>query len=99
MNEVVIVITDHAYKRAKERLKWKKAALDRMAEKAYQDGLTHKDVKGRIKAYLNDVYQKNKRINNIRVHGENIFLFTGSKLLTIYRLPNDLSSSAQKCKK
>ena len=99
MNEINVVVTEHAYTRAKERLKWKKATLDRMADKAYKEGLSHKEANGRIKHYLNGIYYNDTRLNNIRVHGENVFLFNGSRLVTIYRLPNDLSASAQKCKK
>jgi hypothetical protein len=99
VKEINIVITEHAYNRAKERLKWKKATLDRMAYKAYKEGLSHKEVNGRIKNYLEDIYRADTKLNNMRVYGENIFIFTGSRLITIYRLPNDLSLSAQKCKK
>ena len=44
----VVHITDHAYERAKERLSWKTSVLEKMAEKAYNDGICHKDTKGSL---------------------------------------------------
>lgn len=43
-----VLITEHAYERAKERLKWKSKVLDKMAEKAFLEGIKHKDTKGSL---------------------------------------------------
>lgn len=36
-----IRITDHAYDRMKERLGWNRKAGERMAQKAFEQGVTH----------------------------------------------------------
>ena len=85
-----MIITEHAYKRAKERLKWKNSVLDKMAEIALKEGLRHKDTKGTLRKYIDKLWLKYKNCNNIRIYGENIYIFPGSTLVTIYRLDNKL---------
>lgn len=51
-----IIITNHAYERAKERLKWNSKVLDKMSEKAFYSGLKHKDVKGSLMRYLTKLW-------------------------------------------
>lgn len=90
-NDVVlnnVIITKHAYERAKERLRWKHKVLDKMAEKAYLDGIKHKDTKGSLMKYLTKLWFKYKHCNNVRIYGENIYFFSDNVLITIYQLPN-----------
>ena len=44
----MIIITEHAYDRANERLSWSKKILDKMALKAYKQGKKHKETKGHL---------------------------------------------------
>jgi len=85
-----IVITEHGYERAKERLNWKPKVLDKMAEKAFMEGIKHKDTKGSLHKYVTKTWFKYRNINNIRIYGENIFFFRDNMLITLYQLPNDL---------
>jgi hypothetical protein len=48
----MIEISEHAYQRGKERLGLSRKAFARLAERAYLDGMTHKDVHGRLHKYL-----------------------------------------------
>lgn len=82
--------SSHAYDRAKERLGWKSSVLERMMEKAFEEGLRHKDTKGRLRRYLDKMYLKYKSGNNMRIYGENLFIFENATLITIYRLDNGL---------
>lgn len=81
-----ITITEHAYKRAKERLSLNKKAFERLALKAYETGIKHSDTKGKLNKYLTSLYMTYKSANNIRVYGENVFLFCSHALVTIYQL-------------
>jgi hypothetical protein len=85
-----IVITEHAEKRAKERLSWNKSALQRMAQTAYKDGKGHSYYTGRMRKYLNSVYLSYKKANNIKIHGEVLYLFNGNTLITLYQIPKKL---------
>lgn len=81
-----IHITDHAYQRAKERLSWGKETIERMAKKAYFEGIRHKDTKGKLNKYITSLWSERKTANNIRIYGENIYLFSRNVLLTVYHL-------------
>ena len=83
-------ITQHAYKRAKERLSWKGSVLDKMSRRALHHGKQHSDTVGRLNKYITKLFFDHKKANNIRIYGENAFLFHGSTLLTLYRIPTHL---------
>ncbi len=87
---MVVHVTDHAYKRAKERFNWSPATIEKMAQKAYDSGLKHKDTKGVLNKYLTSVWAKNKTANNISIHGEVIYIFCFERLITVYHIPSEL---------
>ncbi|MGV6830291.1 MAG: hypothetical protein ACWA5P_01855 [bacterium] len=91
-----MIITTHAYGRAKERLSWKKPTLERMAERALLNGKTHAQSRGRLKKYIDKLWFKNKTANNIKIYGQNLYIFHGSTLITLYRLPNNLITKNRK---
>lgn len=84
-------ITKHAYKRAKKRLRWSKETLNKMAATSLEKGLSHSDCKGRLNRYVTRIWNKNKNANNIKIYGENIFIFRDLILITIYRVPNNIA--------
>lgn len=87
-----MVITNHAYERAKERLGWTQKVLDKMSSKALSEGIKHSDTKGRLNKYITATYFSYKSANNIRIYGENVYLFDKDVLITIYQLPNNLKT-------
>lgn len=44
----MVNVTKHAYKRMKERCGYSKSTCQRMAEKAFAEGVSHADVSGRL---------------------------------------------------
>jgi hypothetical protein len=84
-----ILITDHAYLRAKERLSLNKKSIDRLAKVAYVKGIKQSDTKGQLKKYVDKLYFEYKTANNIRIYGEVIFLFSKNTLVTLYQVPNE----------
>lgn len=91
----MINVTEHAEKRAKERCGWSRSAIHRMAEKAFESGVTHSETRGKLHRYLSKIYMKEKNTNNLRVYGSNIFLFAGHTLITVYNIPKDMLSGAR----
>ncbi len=85
-----IIVTTHAYERGKERLSWNKKVLDKMAEKAFIDGVKHQDTKTHLHKYITKLWHRYKHANNVRIYGQNIFFFSNNVLITLYQLPNDL---------
>lgn len=84
-------VSKHACKKAKERMGWKKSTICRMAEKAFQEGVSHKDTKGTVNRYITKIWNNNMNANNIKVYGENLYIFAGETLLTLYKLPKNIS--------
>ena len=85
-----IRITEHAYQKAKERLGWNKATLDRMIEKVVQEGHQHKEFSGTMQRWLNKVYLSHKTANNCRIYGEYCYILCGDTLITVYIVPRNL---------
>ena len=84
---MALEITNHAYDRMKERLGWNRKAGERMAYKAYTDGTTHGETRGSLHRYLDSVYLAYHNASQMRIYGEALFIFSGTKLLTVYALP------------
>lgn len=96
MEEPKIDITKHAYERAKERLNLSKKSLDRMAIKAFKYGIEKGETKGKLRTYLDNLWMSEQKANNIRVYGENVFLFCDTSLITLYQLTNQLRKYLKK---
>jgi len=93
-------ITKHAFERGKERLGFNKKALERITNKAFQEGISHKDTKGKLHRYLTKLYFKDKfRAENIRIYGDAIFIIQKKRLITIYNLPKEFRNTIKRIKK
>ena len=95
MDEVHIQVSMHAEKRMIERLGINKRAVQRLAEKAYKDGIRHKDAVGRLKKWMTYRFSQNRNANNMRVYGEFLYVFCGNILVTVYIVPNELRKLVQ----
>lgn len=85
-----MTISNHARHRMKERCGFNRKAQDRMAEKAFYEGITHKQTKGRLHKWVTSLFFKNCNANNIRLYGDNAYIFCGETLVTVIPIPNDL---------
>lgn len=95
-----VIITDHAFRRAKERCSLSKKALRRTAEKAYFDGYDHAKLKGRIRRYIDKrLMQYKKRGVRIKIYGEYMYIFTSNVLVTLFGIPNDFKAYVKELKK
>lgn len=84
---MTISITEHAYDRMKERLGWNRKAGERMAQKAFVQGITHGETRGSLHRYLDGIFLSYNNANNMKIYGEAIFIFRNDKLITVYALP------------
>ena len=96
--EEPLVATKHAYERAKERLRWTPKVLDKMMQKAFDEGICHKDTKGTLHRFITKLWFEYQTCNNVRIYGENVYFFRGRTLVTLYRLDNKLIKHLQHCK-
>lgn len=95
----IILITEHAYDRAKERLSMNRTAFMKLAERAYMKGVKHCDSAGNLKKWIDKTWFSHRNADNIRIYGEVFFLFSRDKLITVYQVPNNLRKSALKIQK
>lgn len=90
-----LVITDHAFRRAKERLHWQHTSLLRMAGRALVVGMAPGDAAGPLKFFLCAKEEASFRSCPF-LYGENIYVFCLQSdgvtvaLVTVYRAPQGL---------
>jgi len=95
-----LIITDHAFDRAKERLSMNRSAFKKQAELAWMGGISHYECAGNLKKYIDKLYLSYQRkANNIKIYGEVVFIFSSNILITTYQIPNNLKKSAFKNQK
>ncbi|WP_038164899.1 hypothetical protein [Verrucomicrobium sp. BvORR106] len=89
-----LAITEHAYDRAKKRLGLDRAATEREVEKVFATGLRHGETGGKLNRYLTRLYLEHGTADNLRIHSEHVFVFSGHVLITILHLPNEMKRAA-----
>lgn len=80
-------------------MNWRPKVLDRMAKKAFEKGFTHAETTGQLKRYISELWDDYKTANNPRIYGEDIYFFADSRLITLYRLPNELIKHTKNCRR
>lgn len=89
-DDLKLQISRHAYDRAKSRFRWKPKVLDKMAHRAFHEGIKHCDTKGRVNKYITETFFAYKTATNIRIHGDVVYLFSSKGILiTLYSLPSE----------
>lgn len=96
-----IIVSNHANSRMRERIGINKKSCQRLAEKAYNDGIASIDATGELRNYMN--YVANKHHNNafVRLYGDKVFIYakefdeiaktTKLILVTVIQIPNNLT--------
>ena len=85
-------LTNHAKKRLKERSGLNKRSMYRIAERAYNNGIGYEDTKGEVHRWLKTKCGINRKLNNVRIYGDKLFLFRGECLITVLQIPNSLKN-------
>lgn len=83
-------VSKHAEERLKERCGFNKKACKRIAQKAYDDGITHAQTKGVLNKWVTSLYFRNERANNIKLYGDKAYIFCGEVLVTVIQIPANL---------
>jgi len=91
-----IVITNHAEERAKERLGWNRHAIERMADKAYEEGISHAEANPKIRKYFDKLFLMKHQANNVRIYGQVVYLFSNNRLMTLFIIPKNIEKSIKK---
>ena len=86
-----IVITEHAQQRARERLNWSRASLERMVDRVFYFGIAVDRARGRVARYL-EAAQDTADVM-VRAYGEHLYIFAQDPLhadialVTVYEVP------------
>lgn len=86
-------ISRHAKQRMKERCGFNKKSQGRMALKAFEEGIPHAQTKGRLNKWITSLYFNNEKANNIRIYGDNAYIFCGETLVTVIPIPTNIKKS------
>ena len=89
-------ISEHAKERIKERCGFNKNAIEKMTNKAFEEGITHSQTKGRLNKWVTSLYFKNKKANNIRLYGDKAYIFCDKVLVTVIQIPIRLMKDFKK---
>lgn len=83
-------VTKHADQRLKERCGFNSKARNRMAERAFREGITQAQTKGKLNKWMTKLYFNNMNANNIRIYGEKAYIFCDETLVTVLSVPAEL---------
>ena len=85
-----ILITDHAFKRLKERNGWSKKSSLRMVKRVFEEGKTLSKLNGALRKWV--AYKKsNDPSHEFIVYGEKLYVFQTTTLITVINIPKDLN--------
>lgn len=87
-------VTNHAARRTKERLGLPKKLSHKNAENALRYGIRHSDTSGSLNRYISVLYWKHETANNVRIYCNNVYIFHGETLITIFPLPQKYRKTA-----
>ena len=85
-----MIITPHAYSRAKERCGLNKSAFNHMLEKALINNWSHAYAKPQLHKYITALTMKHKFPFKVLLHDKYMILHTNEVVITVYQLPNTL---------
>lgn len=85
-----IIISEHAFGRAKRRLQLRGNSLVRFARKALNEGIGFREATGKLSKYIKREYKYFYIANNIRIYGHVVYFFKNNVLLTVLELPQPL---------
>lgn len=88
-----MLVTQHARQRMRER-RGTKGDADRVAERALVDGISYKDVTGRLHRYLTALHMQAG--HEIRIYGNQVYVFDHTVLVTVLPLPSVYQQQVKK---
>lgn len=87
-------VTKHATKRIRTRLGLPKHVSEKNADKAFRNGIRHKETTGSLHRYMDFLFFQNQNANNIRIYHNFVYIFAGKTLITVFDLPNKYKKAA-----
>lgn len=85
-------LTQHSVERGSERTGLNPKAFQRLAGIALERGRRPAEFRGRFRRFLDGLYLRERNADNVRVHGEYVYLFHGDVLITVIPVPHKLKN-------
>lgn len=89
-------ISEHAKERLAQRNGLNKKSIDRIAKRAYTEGISHAQTKGNLNKWVTSLYFKSRNANNIRLYGDKAYIFCDDTLVTVLQIPANLCKDLKK---
>ncbi len=91
-----IDITIHGKRRIKKRCGVNSKGAERLANIVFEQGLTHAEVTGSLKRYMDFLFLYNGQANNVRLYGDKTYKFCDEVLVTVLNTPKKYRSIVNK---
>jgi hypothetical protein len=100
---ITLTSTTHAYRRARERLRWPRRAVDRMLNRIFYDGLGPSECPAVLDLELTAAVPRDGSVKP-RVYGDHLFLFARpapdhAALMTVYPVSPHLRAPARRARR
>lgn len=82
-----VIVSDHAEQRIRKRMGVKRKAVQKIAERAYTEGLDYSDANGSLKDYLGYLYATRSEKERYKVWNQMLFIYSGRVLITVTPVP------------
>ncbi len=93
----MVNVSAHGNKRIRSRCGVPKKTVAKLAAEAFTRGITHGETTGSLNKYITALYFYNQSANNIRIYRNKIFIFAGSRLVTVLNIPPRYQKSVLNC--
>lgn len=96
-----VIVSDHAYTRAKERCGLQKKSIDRMAKRAFEAGVNGVKIKGIAAGWIEN-HRENHEAKHIYVYGDKAWIYADNNsnttmvLVTVLSIPTGIASQIRK---
>lgn len=85
-----MTLTNHAKKRMKQRCGIGKKSSNKMAQKVLALGISHNQLTGQLCRWVDGLYLSKRTANNIKLYGNQAYIFHNDTLITVIPVPNSL---------
>jgi len=93
---MIALLTIHGEQRIRDRIG--KKIKPNISNEALNNGISHYEITGSLRRYIDSLYLRNKKANNIKIYNYNIFLFSDNILITVLNLPNKYKGTVDNIK-
>lgn len=89
----MVIVTKHAEKRLKERSGLSKKSVQRIAEKAFLNGITENETNGYLRQWIMNIKYRNNRPRICKAYGDKLYIFDEQQtLITVLQIPTNMHS-------